>query len=64
MSCTSTTRHRRTWCQAQQDLVQNDHVYLVVNDSAIAYLSYRWLLDHDVPLIGGGFDGNYYRRTG
>ena len=26
--------------------------------------SYRWLLDHDVPLIGGGFDGNYYGAPG
>ena len=45
--------------QQAQQLVQNDHVYMVVNDSAIVFLSYRWLLDHDVPLIGGGFDGNY-----
>ena len=49
--------------QAQQ-LVQDDHVYLVINDSAVAFLSYRWLLDHDVPLIGGGFDGNYYGAPG
>ncbi len=49
--------------QAQQ-LVQDDHVYMVINDSAIAFLSYRWLLDHDVPLIGGGFDGNYYGAPG
>lgn len=49
--------------QAQQ-LVQNDHVYMVINDSALAFLSYRWLLDHDVPLIGGGFDGNYYGAPG
>ena len=47
-----------------QSLVQNDHVYAVINDSAIAFLSYRWLLDHDVPLIGGGFDGNYYGAPG
>jgi branched-chain amino acid transport system substrate-binding protein len=47
-----------------QSLVQNDHVFAVINDSAIAYLSYRWLLDHDVPLIGGGFDGNYYGAPG
>jgi branched-chain amino acid transport system substrate-binding protein len=47
-----------------QTLVQNDHVYLVINDSALAFLSYRWLLDHDVPLIGGGFDGNYYGAPG
>ena len=47
-----------------QSLVENDHVYAVINDSAIAYVSYRWLLDHDVPLIGGGFDGNYYGAPG
>ncbi len=32
-----------------QSLVQNDHVYMVINDSAFAFLTYRWLLDHDVP---------------
>jgi branched-chain amino acid transport system substrate-binding protein len=47
-----------------QSLVQNDDVYMVINDSAFAFLSYRWLLDHDVPLIGGGFDGNYYGAPG
>jgi branched-chain amino acid transport system substrate-binding protein len=47
-----------------QSLVQNDHVYMVINDSAFAFLTYRWLLDHDVPLIGGGFDGNYYGAPG
>jgi branched-chain amino acid transport system substrate-binding protein len=47
-----------------QSLVQNEHVYLVINDSAFAFLTYRWLLDHDVPLIGGGFDGNYYGAPG
>jgi branched-chain amino acid transport system substrate-binding protein len=47
-----------------QSLVQNEHVYLVINDSAFAFLTYRWLLDHDVPFIGGGFDGNYYGAPG
>ena len=47
-----------------QSLTQNEHVYLVINDSAFAFLSYRWLLDHEVPLIGGGFDGNYYGAPG
>jgi ABC-type branched-subunit amino acid transport system substrate-binding protein len=47
-----------------QDLVQNDHVYLVVNDSALAFTTYRWLLENNVPLIGGGFDGNYYGAPG
>jgi branched-chain amino acid transport system substrate-binding protein len=47
-----------------QSLVQNDKVYMVINDSAFAFLSYRWLIDHDIPLIGGGFDGNYYGAPG
>jgi ABC-type branched-subunit amino acid transport system substrate-binding protein len=47
-----------------QSLVQNEHVYMVINDSAFAFLTYRWLLDHNVPLIGGGFDGNYYGAPG
>jgi branched-chain amino acid transport system substrate-binding protein len=47
-----------------QSLVQNEHVFMVINDSAFAFLTYRWLIDHDVPLIGGGFDGNYYGEPG
>ena len=47
-----------------QSLVQNENVYMVINDSAFVFLSYRWLLDHEVPLIGGGFDGNYYGAPG
>jgi ABC-type branched-subunit amino acid transport system substrate-binding protein len=47
-----------------QDLVQNQHVFMIVNDSAFAFLTYRWLLDHGVPLIGGGYDGTYYGAPG
>jgi branched-chain amino acid transport system substrate-binding protein len=47
-----------------QSLVQNDNVYMIINDSAFAFLSYRWLIDHEIPLIGGGFDGNYYGAPG
>jgi branched-chain amino acid transport system substrate-binding protein len=47
-----------------ESLVQNDHVFMVINDSAFAFLTYRWLLDHEVPQIGGGFDGNYYGEAG
>jgi ABC-type branched-subunit amino acid transport system substrate-binding protein len=49
---------------AAQDLVQNKHVYAIVNDSAFAFLTYRWLLDHNVPTIGGGYDGTYYGTPG
>ncbi len=47
-----------------QNLVQNEHVYLIVNDSPFAFLTYRWLLDHGVPLIGFGGDGTYYGDPG
>jgi len=47
-----------------QDLVQNKNVFMIVNDSAFAFLTYRWLLDHGVPLIGGGYDGTYYGTPG
>src|SRR5262245_23640088 len=47
-----------------QNLVQNEKVYLIVNDSAFAFGTYRWLLDNGVPLIGGGYDGTYYGSPG
>jgi branched-chain amino acid transport system substrate-binding protein len=47
-----------------QDLWQNEKVYAIVNDSPIAYLTYRFLLENNVPTIGGGFDGTYYGVPG
>jgi branched-chain amino acid transport system substrate-binding protein len=47
-----------------KDLVENRKVYAVVNNSSFAFLSYRYLKDAGVPLIGGGFDGNYYSQKG
>jgi ABC-type branched-subunit amino acid transport system substrate-binding protein len=47
-----------------QDLVQNRHVYMIVNNSAFAFLTYRWLLDNQIPVIGGGYDGTYYGTPG
>ena len=47
-----------------QDLVQNQQVFMVVNDSALAFGTYRWLLDNGIPLIGGGYDGTYYGTPG
>src|SRR5205085_12090159 len=38
--------------------------FAVVNNSAFAFLSYRFILASGVPLIGGGFDGNYYSQKG
>src|SRR6478736_6537565 len=49
---------------AAKDLVENRKVYAVINNSSFAFLSYRYLKDAGVPLIGGGFDGNYYSQKG
>jgi branched-chain amino acid transport system substrate-binding protein len=43
-----------------QDLVQNKHVFMVVNDSPFAFLGYRYLIAAGVPAIGFGGDGTYY----
>jgi len=47
-----------------QDLVQNKHVYMIINDSAFMFLTWRWLLDNNVPTIGGGYDGTEYGQAG
>jgi branched-chain amino acid transport system substrate-binding protein len=47
-----------------QDLVQNKHVFMVVNNSPFAFLGYRFLLQAGVPMIGGGYDGVYYGDPG
>jgi ABC-type branched-subunit amino acid transport system substrate-binding protein len=39
-------------------------VFAVVNESAVGFLSYRYLEDAGVPMIGGGFDGLYYGQAG
>ena len=49
---------------AAQGLVQNDEVFAVVNNSPFAFLSYRFLLDSGVPMVGGGYDGNEYGQPG
>jgi branched-chain amino acid transport system substrate-binding protein len=49
---------------ATQDLVQNRDVFAIVNNSSFAFLSYRYMLEQDVPMIGGGFDGTYYTQKG
>ena len=49
---------------AAQDLVQNRNVFAVVDNSAFAFLTWRYLKDQAVPMIGGGFDGNYYYNEG
>ena len=49
---------------AAQGLVQNDKVFAVVNNSPFAFLSYRFLLDNGVPMLGGGYDGAEYGQPG
>ncbi len=49
---------------AAQELVRNSDVFAVVNNSAFAFLSWRFLKESGVPVIGGGFDGTYYGDEG
>jgi branched-chain amino acid transport system substrate-binding protein len=49
---------------AAQDLVQNKHVFMVVNNSAFAFLTYQFLLDSGVPMVGGLDGGTYYDAPG
>ena len=36
----------------------------MINNSSFAFLTYRYLKDAGVPMIGGGFDGTYYGEKG
>jgi len=49
---------------AAKDLVDNQNVFAVIDNSAFAFLTYRYLKDAGVPMIGGGFDGSYYYDAG
>jgi branched-chain amino acid transport system substrate-binding protein len=49
---------------AAQDLVQNRDAFMVIDNSAFAFLAQRFLKDAGVPMIGGGFDGSYYYNKG
>ncbi len=49
---------------AAQDLVQNRKVFAVIDNSAFAFLAWRFLKENGVPMIGGGFDGSYYYDDG
>ena len=49
---------------AAQDLVTNQKVFAVVNNSPFDFLSYRYVRDAGVPLIGGGTFGQFYGEKG
>jgi len=50
--------------QVTHDLVENDDVFAVVDQSPFAFLSYRYLLEQGVPMVGNGVDGTYYQQKG
>jgi branched-chain amino acid transport system substrate-binding protein len=50
--------------QVTHDLVENEDVFAVVDQSPFAFLSYRYLLDAGVPMVGNGVDGTYYQEKG
>jgi ABC-type branched-subunit amino acid transport system substrate-binding protein len=49
---------------AAQDLVRNRNAFVVVDNSALAFLTWRFLKEQGVPMIGGGYDGSYYYNQG
>ena len=46
------------------DCVQSKNVFAVAQNSSLAFLSYRYLEDAGVPVIGSGADGNEYGVAG
>jgi branched-chain amino acid transport system substrate-binding protein len=49
---------------ATKDLIDNKHVFAIVNNSSFGFLSYRTMLENKVPMIGSGADGDYYGKPG
>jgi ABC-type branched-subunit amino acid transport system substrate-binding protein len=49
---------------AAKDLVENEGVFAVVNQSPFAFLTFRYLQENSVPMIGAGSDGTYYQQKG
>jgi branched-chain amino acid transport system substrate-binding protein len=47
-----------------QDLIQNDNAFTVVNESPVAFGGYKYFVDNNIPMIGGGFDANEYGQPG
>ena len=44
--------------------MQNKHVFMIVNNSSFAFLTYKFLQDAGVPQVNGGYDGTYYGEPG
>jgi branched-chain amino acid transport system substrate-binding protein len=47
-----------------KDMVENQGVFAVVNQSPFAFGTYRYLLEKGVPMLGAGSDGTYYQEKG
>jgi len=45
---------------AAQDLVESKHVFGIIDSSEFAAGAYRYLVQNNVPDVGGGYDGNEY----
>jgi ABC-type branched-subunit amino acid transport system substrate-binding protein len=45
---------------AAQDLVQNKHVFAVIEADALGFAAYRYLVAQNVPVVAPGFDGPEY----
>ena len=49
---------------AAKDLVENENVFAVIDQSPLGFLSYRYLQEEGVPRIGSGTDGTFYGEKG
>ena len=49
---------------AAKDLVENQKVFTVIDQSPLGFLSYRYLKEAGVPRIGSGTDGSFYGVKG
>ena len=47
-----------------QDLVQNKHVFMLYNNSALGSYTYQWEVENGIPTLGAGYDGTYYGQPG
>jgi ABC-type branched-subunit amino acid transport system substrate-binding protein len=47
-----------------QDLVQNKHVFMLYNNSALGSSTYQWEVENGIPTIGAGYDGTFYGQPG
>lgn len=49
---------------ASQSLVQTQDVFMVINNSPFTFGGARWLTQNEIPVVGGGYDGNEWFEEG